>query len=636
MKKVFVILGWMLLSFLFPICFCIAQEESNKDNSSQINLADSLDKDLSYLVSEIKRYENIDRDSSIILCRKLLSIAIDREDYYFQSKAYQLLVDYQGGNKIYADSAFLLAKKTGDADLQASALNKLGSVFNVLGNNTEALKYYLEVPNTTQNIDIIFRSKLNIINVHLDREDYEQASIILNEIEAVVDKVEEANQSAFFSIVGYIYLNEDKLELSKQAYEKMNHLAVLADDYSSQINAMQNIGIIEELSGNFDAAEKIYFETLALAKKVKNKRSELYAYTDLGILYGEKKKQYGKAIKYANKQYELAKEISDYRYQKGATEVLYAAYEAKGDYKNSLNQYKLFKILSDSLLNIENTRKVTELSVANKFRDQQMRDSIAILTSEQGLVREKSRRKNTSILLGLSLLAGLLMLSLYFQTRKARKRSDELLLNILPENTAAELKKNGYASPRKYQHVSILFADIKNFTSISAILNPDELVSMIDDCFKAFDDISKKYELEKIKTIGDAYLVVSGIPKHSTQSASNIILAATDMLHFVKNYKNTSLQKYNLPPIELRIGIHTGEVIAGVVGKSKFQFDIWGNAVNIAARLESKSLPGKINVSNSTFDAIHDKSIYNFDPRGKIQIKNRGEIEMYFVERNLT
>jgi hypothetical protein len=134
MKKVFVILGWMLLSFLFPIHFCIAQEESNQDSSNPINLADSLDKDLSYLVSEIKRYENIDRDSSIHLSRKLLSIATIREDFYFQSKAYQLLVDYQGDNKIYADSAFLLAKKTGDADLQASALNKLGSVYILNGN----------------------------------------------------------------------------------------------------------------------------------------------------------------------------------------------------------------------------------------------------------------------------------------------------------------------------------------------------------------------------------------------------------------------------------------------------------------------------------------------------------------------
>lgn len=207
---------------------------------------------------------------------------------------------------------------------------------------------------------------------------------------------------------------------------------------------------------------------------------------------------------------------------------------------------------------------------------------------------------------------------------------ERLLLNILPKNISEELRKKGKATAGHYKMVSVLFTDFKGFTGIAEKLTPDELVEELDTCFKGFDDIIDAHYIEKIKTIGDAYMCAGGIPIRNKSNPIDVVLAGLRIREFMeelRKQKEVLGQHY----WEIRIGIHTGPLIAGVVGKRKFAYDIWGDTVNTASRMESSGEPGKVNISGNTYELV--KEYFDCTHRGKIPAKNKGEIDMYFVNR---
>ena len=208
-----------------------------------------------------------------------------------------------------------------------------------------------------------------------------------------------------------------------------------------------------------------------------------------------------------------------------------------------------------------------------------------------------------------------------------KKKSDDLLLNILPEVVAQELKQTGRTTPRSYEVATVMFTDFENFTIKSEKLSPEELVSLIDSCFKKFDEIISRHNIEKIKTIGDAYLCVSGLPDTKDHNAINVIHAALEIIEVIKELKQSNTENGFF---DIRIGIHTGPLVAGVVGNKKFAYDIWGDTVNTAARMEQSSEANRINISQSTYELVKDE--FNCSFRGKQPAKNKGLIEMYFVE----
>ncbi len=212
---------------------------------------------------------------------------------------------------------------------------------------------------------------------------------------------------------------------------------------------------------------------------------------------------------------------------------------------------------------------------------------------------------------------------------KQKEKSDELLLNILPSEVAEELKEKGFTTAKSFDEVTILFSDIKGFTTVSEKMTAQELVKEIDTYFSAFDRIMQQFGLEKIKTIGDAYIAAGGLPEKNAATAQNVVQAAIAMQQAVEKLKQERVSSYK-PFFELRIGIHTGPVVAGVVGIKKFQYDIWGDTVNLAARMEQSGVPGRINISQHTYESV--KNQFTCVHRGKIEAKNKGEIDMYFVE----
>jgi class 3 adenylate cyclase len=209
---------------------------------------------------------------------------------------------------------------------------------------------------------------------------------------------------------------------------------------------------------------------------------------------------------------------------------------------------------------------------------------------------------------------------------KQKERSEELLLNILPAEVAEELKLKGSAEAKQFDEVTVMFSDFKSFTTYSERFTPRELVDELNVCFRAFDEIMRKHKIEKIKTVGDGYIAVSGLPVVNANHAENMVQAAIEVRDFmVKRHRLLGDKTF-----EVRIGLHSGKVVAGIVGITKYAYDIWGDTVNTAARMEQNAEGGKINISAATYNLIKGK--FNCVYRGKIPAKNKGEIDMYFVE----
>ena len=215
-----------------------------------------------------------------------------------------------------------------------------------------------------------------------------------------------------------------------------------------------------------------------------------------------------------------------------------------------------------------------------------------------------------------------------FELQKEKQKTENLLLNILPHEVAEELKENGSSEAKYYDEVSVLFTDFVNFTQSSEKMGAEKMLVELNECFTAFDMIMEKHGLEKIKTIGDAYLAVCGLPIKNEDHALKTVLVALDIIDFIEERKKT-----NPDVLDIRIGINSGSLIAGIVGVKKFAYDIWGDTVNTAARMEQNSEKGRINISESTYQLV--KNDFNFEFRGKIETKGKGAMEMYFVNSSI-
>ncbi len=209
--------------------------------------------------------------------------------------------------------------------------------------------------------------------------------------------------------------------------------------------------------------------------------------------------------------------------------------------------------------------------------------------------------------------------------RTEQEKSERLLLNILPREIAAILKANSDIIADQFDQVSILFADVANFTPMSAALPPADVVKLLNEIFSYFDTLAEKYGIEKIKTIGDCYMVAAGVPSPRSDHAQAVAQMALDMC----NYVNSHITAPNGAPVNFRVGINSGPVVAGVIGRKKFIYDLWGDSVNTASRMESHGTPGKIHISRDTYELI--KNDYVCEPRGKIMIKGKGEMETWFL-----
>lgn len=493
---------------------------------------------------------------------------------------YRMQGDYAAAMKNFLVSLKLL-EKTGDKKNIAMAHNNIGTVFSLQGNLTDALKSYiaaLKIRQAIGNKDDIIASYVNIGDAFCDL--YEKDSV------------------------------------SKD---------VLIDFGDNDLRTIPR--------GNWlDTAMNIQSSAHAMTKETGNKYFSIFSLSGMGRT-NFLKKNYPASIKLYSEAYAIAEEMNALELQKEIAKYLADNYDRMKDFKNSMNWYQKYTAHKDTLVERLKSDDLTRTRMKYEFEKKE-NAAKAIQDKKDALAKvELSRQKKMRNIFigGFSLV--LVFAGIFFyqrnSIRKEKNRSEDLLLNILPGEVANELKETGTSRTKSFEEVTVLFADFVDFTIISEKLTPELLVEELHTCFSAFDHIIQKHKVEKIKTIGDAYLCVGGIPVADPDHAIHVINAAVDIINYMEERKKQREQRNEIP-FMLRIGIHSGPVVAGIVGVKKYAYDIWGDTVNTAARMEQNSLPGKINISSKTYELIKDK--FKCTYRGKIEAKNLGEIDMYFLD----
>jgi class 3 adenylate cyclase/tetratricopeptide (TPR) repeat protein len=376
-----------------------------------------------------------------------------------------------------------------------------------------------------------------------------------------------------------------------------------------------------------------------------------YAYLSRAFLESG---QIDSALYYGEKSYKLEtgkeERLKDGMALIEATHTLSKAYNQKGQYRKAyffLDQYHTAKTyLSEGNSNQKVTNMLNMFEFEQKMNHQRMEQE-----REQQLARQEisAARQLRNLLIAGAILLFLLLLVLFNRYKikrdshrvleekndiisREKERSEELLLNILPTEVADELKLKGEIESRIIEEVTVIFTDFKGFTSLTKQMTPTELVSDLHECFSAFDRICEKYDVEKIKTIGDAYMAVGGIPVKSESHAVDAVKAALEMVDFIQSFKERKMAG-GRPFFEIRVGLHSGQVVAGIVGLKKFQYDIWGDTVNIANRMESNGIEGRVNISEKTYELVRNDPDLIFESRGRIQVKGSREVEAWLVSR---
>lgn len=419
--------------------------------------------------------------------------------------------------------------------------------------------------------------------------------------------------------------NRDTLLMSKALFLECRSLGSTKSGLSNKFNLLQN-----KISISYQFAKQV--EALQLAEHI-NQWAKNKVNLDLSGLRSTgpslQSEQPGTIV-------ELAKEkIRDFY---SRNDNLNAQIDSIFKEKNAITlnyQKEIDQLTSEQarqeLLLARKQMVIDSINMA-RFQDSMYTAQIALELNEQNARLELAhlRQTRSQILVVASILIAGILLYLYWNSRRKnqiieaeRQKSEALLQNILPVSVAEELKLNGKVQARHYDQVTVLFTDFKDFTKISGNLPPDILVTALDECFRAFDAIVSRYKLEKIKTIGDAYMCAGGLPKPEEGSPHQVVQAAIDMQEWLH-------QAQHLPFRKARIGIHTGPVVAGVVGDRKFAYDIWGNTVNIASRMESAGEIDQVNLSESTYQLVKDH--FQCQYRGQLPAKNMGDLAMYFVK----
>ncbi len=512
----------------------------------------------------------------------------------------------------------------------------IGDCKNWLGNSTESLDWYfkaLKINEELQDKNGTARNLEAIGNIYTTQKDFPKALKYkfqaLKSFEELGDKYLITN---FLGSIGNTYL-----EIAKNTSTQLSTDSLIPETKFGNLHKALEYGYSAIKNGTEINAQTFVATSYGIIGEayLEIVRDSIDKITPDSIVFNSQKTNLAKAIEYLNKSIETSQSISNLVTIISYSKSLSDAYWLSGDYLNALHNFKLYSSLKDSVFSSQNKIKITNLETQRdldlKQKDIELKDK-QLQIDKLEVVKKKNERVFFIICIVLLFIV-ILIIFRSFKTQKTnnkqlkieKQRSDDLLLNILPAEVADELKNKGSADAKYFDNVSVIFTDFKGFTTIAEKLTPQQLVNELDTCFKAFDDIIGKYNIEKIKTVGDAYLAVAGLPTEDPKHAYNVVNAAMEILHFMKERK-TQIGEVTF---DIRIGIHSGSVVAGIVGLKKFAYDIWGDTVNTASRMEQNSEPGKINISESTYELVKDKFECEF--RGEINAENKGDLKMYFV-----
>ena len=533
---------------------------------------------------------------------------------------------------VYAGRALELAKRIGYTSGLANVYFNIGNNYDNKENEGDAVDYYLKALKIYESInDLIGVAKCEnyIGNVFRVQRNYTEAlkyySAALSTFKRTGDQ---KGLSKVYGHLGSLYCDmKDYPKALDYLYTSLNLIKQLNDTRRIPI-VLNNIANVYTEQKNYQLALDTYLKTLDYFDANGIKRGSATACYNIGNVYTELK-DYKSAVVWFKRSLELAHKFS-------IIEVLDATYEslaiidsARGNYASAYNNYKKHILFRDSMYNQETTERLVEEQMQFAFDKKTVADSIRALEQEKiAAIKLQRQRGYTWLGLVIMLLLSAFTFNIFRSHKKLGKekqKSDALLLNILPGEVAGEIKAFGKVKARAYENTTVLFTDFVNFTQMSERLSAEEVVFEIDRCFKAFDAIIEKHGLEKIKTIGDGYMAASGLPVEDGEHALKAVRAALEMNRYVMEHgRIAGSQK-----LQMRVGLHSGRVVAGIVGLRKFAYDIWGDTVNTAARMEQLGEAGEVNVSGSTYELV--KSEFSGTYRGKVNAKGKGNIDMYFI-----
>jgi class 3 adenylate cyclase/Tfp pilus assembly protein PilF len=549
----------------------------------------------------------------------------------------------------------------------------------------------------------------NMSNVYRNVGDLPMALRLLHQSLVIDEELgNQAGLAGTYNNIGNIQKEQGEEEEALASYQRSAALYGTINDDRGKAQTLMNMGAIHLNMGQLDLAVRELSESLELLRRMGRKLDMGITHNTLGRAYSIQgkgdmahrhldsartifhdlgaRRQMARMHYYTGEQYlaekrynaaaaacaeglEVARATGLLLQEKECLDCLVKAHSERGDHRSAFLALQEHAQVNDSLARLNNSKELTRLEVTRQFQERLFADSLRTVKERfdreqeyQARLSHERDRRNLFIYssVGILLLAGGLwgrlrqMRRSRAAIRHERDRSELLLLNILPAAVAEELKDHGQAEARLIDQVTVLFTDFKGFTQLTETLTPKELVRDIHECFSGFDRICEKYGVEKIKTIGDAYMAAGGLPTPNSTHAMDVVLAALEMRDLIEEGKARRIAE-GRPYFEVRIGMHTGPVVAGIVGLKKFQYDIWGDTVNTAARMESSGEVGKVNVSESTYQLVSTQlavrssqlpgsrttdngqlttASFTFTPRGKVLAKGKGELEMFFVRRS--
>jgi class 3 adenylate cyclase/Tfp pilus assembly protein PilF len=519
---------------------------------------------------------------------------------------------------------------------RADILREIGVIHHYNANLKEALEYYqraLEIYKELDNKEGIAQSLINIGVICENWEDFAEALEYYQrslEINKELDNKKGIARSLIS--IGNLSCDAEALEYFQRSLEISKEL----DNKELIALSLNNIGSICENWEDFAEALEYYQRSLEIYKELDDKFDIAFSLKNIGNIYNQTNDQM-LAKEYLERSIKIAEELESTPLLCWNYESLSETYSGLDMYKKALEYYKLYSAIKDSISSEEQRREFTNFKIQAAVEIKEKENEILI---KNNTIQELQIKKRNMIILFtiigfiLVLILVIIVYNRYLLKKKANEiiseekaKSDKLLLNILPVRIVNDLKETGVTEPEVFENVTVYFSDIVGFTKLSSHLEPKFLIDELNDIFTAFDNIIGKNQCERIKTIGDAYLAVCGLPVANELNAINIINSAIETIDYLKKRNIKSEIEW-----KIRIGIHSGKVIGGVVGIKKYIYDVFGDTINTAARMETNSEPMQINVSETTYKLT--KNDFKYIEREPIRLKGKGVQKMYFIQLN--
>lgn len=519
-------------------------------------------------------------------------------------------------------------EQTNDQQGIAYATSNLGAVYDALGSYDLALENYLEAARINESLDNqeeLATNYNNIGSLHANQNNFDFAFDYYTKAITIFETIDNKEGLSYaYNNLGNFFSHYNYYDEAYGFYLKALRINVELDNKLNLADSFNYIAGIFEIKENYTKANEYYANALEIYQELDNLKGAINVTNNLGAVE-YKRKNYERALELHTSAFEASKALE---YNEGLESSIFNLsmdYEALGQADKAIDYKSLYIELQRVIIDEEQSENIANAQIVYETE----KKDAQIVEKTEELKKESEKVKRQLIIIGIAAFIIVIISILGVIIHKERAKSEKLLLNILPKKVADDLKLHGKTEPENFENCSVYFSDIVGFTKLSESMEPKYLIEELNDIFTTFDNIIEKYGCERIKTIGDAYMAVSGMPIPDEKHAENMIDASLDIIDALsERNKNTETQW------RIRVGVNSGHLVGGVVGIKKYLYDIFGDTINTASRMESNGEAMRLNISSNTYDLIADKADkYIFTEREPLDVKGKGLLKMYFVER---